>query len=105
MDRQLREGRVPANRGVSSFLHVADAASAVVSALKWPTDVYNVVDDEPAAACEWVPALARALGAPVPAVSQGGESWERGAVNEAARSLGWLPSTPDWRRGFAALGI
>jgi nucleoside-diphosphate-sugar epimerase len=50
--------------GVWSFTHVDDAASATVAALtRGPSGRYNVVDDDPAPVSEWLPELARAVGA------------------------------------------
>lgn len=101
--RQLREGSLTANDGVSSFVHVQDAARAAVSALDWPSGVVNIVDDEPAPARVWLPALAAALGEPAPAIVPGRAAWERGASNRKARTeLGWTPLWPTWRTGFAA---
>ncbi|MEU6852243.1 NAD(P)-dependent oxidoreductase [Actinacidiphila alni] len=96
----LAKGLVPANDAVSSFVHVEDAAAAVVSALGWPNGPVNVVDDEPAPAHAWVPVLAAALGAPAPERTAGGNAWERGATNARARFLGWQPAYPSWREGF-----
>ncbi|MEU6491001.1 NAD(P)-dependent oxidoreductase [Streptomyces sp. NPDC046984] len=97
----LARGAVPADDAVSSFLHVADAAMAALSALTWPSGTFNIVDDEPAPAHEWVPVLADALGAPVPPRTEGGGApWERGAGNARATSLGWRPIHPSWRSGF-----
>jgi nucleoside-diphosphate-sugar epimerase len=102
--------------GVSSFIHLDDAAAATVLALehRGPA-IYNVVDDDPAPVREWLPVLARALGAKPPrraprwlarlfageaAVMMGTES--RGASNaKAKRELGWTPHYPTWREGFA----
>ncbi|MGW0191764.1 NAD-dependent epimerase/dehydratase family protein, partial [Nonomuraea sp. NPDC003201] len=56
-----------ADGAVSSFVHVEDAAEATVAALRWPSGTVNIVDDEPAPAREWLPALAAAVGAPAPA--------------------------------------
>ncbi len=96
-------GKLVANADVSSFLHVEDAAGAAAAALEWPTGVVNVVDDVPAAAREWVPAFARAVGAPVPeTVDAERTGWARGADNSLARKeLGWTPAYPSWREGFA----
>ena len=45
--------------GVSSFIHLDDAAAATVLALEHDgAGVYNVVDDEPAPVREWLPVLA-----------------------------------------------
>jgi len=101
--------------GVSSFVHLADAAAATVLALdREGPAIYNVVDDEPAPVREWLPVLAQALGAKPPrrvpiwlarliagegAVMMGTES--RGASNEKAkRELGWKLRYPSWRQGF-----
>jgi 2-alkyl-3-oxoalkanoate reductase len=103
--------------GISSFIHLDDAAAATVLALEHDgTGVYNVVDDEPAPVREWLPVLARVLGAKPPrhvprwlarliageaAVMIGTES--RGASNaKAKRELGWSPRYPSWREGFVA---
>ena len=45
--------------GHSSWLHLDDAASATVLAVEQnATGVFNIVDDEPAAASDWLPYLA-----------------------------------------------
>src|SRR6266511_621994 len=50
--------------GVSSFIHLDDAAAATVLALEHDqAGIYNIVDDEPAPLREWLPVLANALGA------------------------------------------
>ena len=106
-------GRVPLVEGATgmySWLHVADAASAAVAALeRGAPGIYNVVDDEPAAQPDWLPVLARALGADPPAVADAPpppyapEMSMRGASNaKAKRELGWRPRYPSWREGFAA---
>jgi 2-alkyl-3-oxoalkanoate reductase len=104
--------------GITSMVHLEDAADATVRALERDgAAIYNVVDDEPAPAREWVPALADALGARPPrrvpvwlarlvageaAVVMGTEA--RGASNEKAkRELGWTLRYPSWRTGFRAV--
>jgi nucleoside-diphosphate-sugar epimerase len=58
--------------GVSSFIHVEDAAAATVLALEHGSaGVYNVVDDEPAAVRDWLPVLADVLGANPPSCPSG----------------------------------
>jgi hypothetical protein len=53
--------------GVSSFIHLNDAAAATVLALEHDEGgIYNIVDDEPAPVREWLPVLANVLGAPKP---------------------------------------
>jgi nucleoside-diphosphate-sugar epimerase len=101
--------------GVFSFVHVRDAAEATVAALDVDGPaIFNVTDDEPAPVREWVPELARVLGAKSPrrvpawlarpitgkhAVEMMTE--QRGASNVRAREqLGWTPSHPSWREGF-----
>jgi nucleoside-diphosphate-sugar epimerase len=103
--------------GVSSFIHLDDAAAATVLALEnGAAGIYNIVDDEPAPVREWLPVLAKALGAKPPrrvprwvgrlfageaGVMMGTES--RGASNaKAKRELGWTLRHPSWREGFAA---
>jgi nucleoside-diphosphate-sugar epimerase len=104
--------------GVSSFIHLDDAAAATVLALEHgEPGIYNIVDDEPAPAREWLPVLADALGAKPPrhvprwlarlfggkaAVMMGTGS--RGASNaKAKRELRWELRYPSWRQGFAAV--
>jgi nucleoside-diphosphate-sugar epimerase len=101
--------------GVFPFVHVDDAASATVAAVeRGAPGIYNVVDDEPAPAREWVPAFAEALGAKpprrVPAwlarlvagrTNATMATTMRGASNaKARRELGWEPRYPSWRQGF-----
>lgn len=54
---QVRRGELPANENVTSFLHVDDAAQAALQALGWPAGAVNIVDNEPAAATDWLPML------------------------------------------------
>jgi nucleoside-diphosphate-sugar epimerase len=102
--------------GVSSFIHLDDAAAATVLALEHDGPaIFNIVDDEPAPVREWLPVLANVLGAKPPrhfpvwlarafageaGVMLGTES--RGASNaKAKRELGWMLRYPSWRQGFA----
>jgi nucleoside-diphosphate-sugar epimerase len=115
--RKRRFPLVGDGSGISSFVHLDDAAAATVLALeRGRPGVYNVVDDEPAPAREWLPALAAALGAKPPlriprrlARLVAGEApvvlmtEARGASNaKAKRELGWRPAYPSWRQGFPA---
>ncbi len=103
--------------GVTSFIHLDDAAAATVLALELDRPgIYHVVDDEPAPVSEWLPVMAESLGAKPPrhfpvwlarlfageaVVLMGTES--RGASNaKAKRELGWTLRYPSWREGFAA---
>jgi len=103
--------------GVWSFVHIADAAEATVAAVeRGKPGIYNVVDDDPAPVADWLPALAKELGAPKPLPLPrfvgrlfAGEAGAvmmtdiRGASNaKAKRELGWEPRHPTWREGFAA---
>ena len=46
--------------GVWSFIHIEDAAEATVNAIEGRgRGIYNVVDDEPAAVADWLPASPR----------------------------------------------
>jgi 2-alkyl-3-oxoalkanoate reductase len=104
--------------GYFSFVHLDDAAAATMLALEHEgAAIYNIVDDEPAPVREWLPVLARTLGAKPPrrfpvwlarlfagegAVMMGTSG--RGALNaRAKRELGWTPRYPSWRQGFAAV--
>jgi nucleoside-diphosphate-sugar epimerase len=103
--------------GIWSFLHADDAAAATAAAVtRGAPGIYNVVDDDPAAVSEWLPFLARCLGAKPPLRVPGwlgrllgGEAAlvmmteMRGASNaKAKRELGWSPRYPSWRDGFPA---
>ncbi|MDX6412245.1 MAG: hypothetical protein QOE91_1761 [Gaiellaceae bacterium] len=58
---------VGAGTGVYSFIHVDDAAAAVLAAVeRGVPGAYNVVDDEPAPLREWLPLYAEVLGAKPP---------------------------------------
>ncbi len=115
LTRRRRNPVVGAGTGTFSFVHVEDAAAAIVAALRrGDPGVYNVVDDEPARLSEWLPVYARALGARPPRrvpvwlarLAAGSDLAQqaltlRGAANtKAKRELGWAPAHPSWRRGF-----
>ncbi len=93
----------------------SDAASATVLAVEQKArGVFNIVDDEPAPASEWLPHLAACAGAKRPirvptwlarllagdvAVTMLTEG--RGFSNaKAKRELGWQLRYPSWRQGF-----
>jgi nucleoside-diphosphate-sugar epimerase len=116
MIRKRKFPVVGAGGGLWSFVHVADAAEATVAAIEHGRrGIYNVVDDEPAPVAEWLPALAREIGAPQPRrvprmVGRlfAGEAGAvmmtdiRGASNAKAKGeLGWQPRHESWRGGFA----
>ncbi|TMR93162.1 NAD(P)-dependent oxidoreductase [Nonomuraea basaltis] len=101
--------------GYSSWVHLDDAASATVLTVEQKAKgVFNIVDDEPAPASEWLPHLAACAGAKRPIrvpvwlarlltgeqavvmMTQG-----RGFSNAKAKAeLGWEPRYPSWRQGF-----
>ncbi len=104
--------------GVWSWIHLDDAAAATALAVEHEgPGVYNIVDDDPAAVREWLPVLAKALGAKPPrhfpvwfARLLAGEfvvelsTEARGASNaKARRELGWTLRHPSWRDGFPAV--
>jgi nucleoside-diphosphate-sugar epimerase len=101
--------------GYCSWVHLDDAASATVLAVEQKArGVFNIVDDEPAPASEWLPYLAACAGAKPPmrvpkwlarllagqvAVTVMTEG--RGFSNaKARRELGWELRYPSWRQGF-----
>jgi nucleoside-diphosphate-sugar epimerase len=101
--------------GYCSWVHLDDAASATVLAVEQKaTGVFNIVDDEPAPASEWLPYLAACAGAKRPmripvwlARLLAGEmvvimmTEGRGFSNaKAKRELGWELRHPSWRQGF-----
>jgi nucleoside-diphosphate-sugar epimerase len=101
--------------GVWSFVHIEDAASATAAAVEsGQGGVYNVVDDEPAPASEWLSFLAHCAHAQPPRQVS---TWMarlligehvvavmneiRGVSNaKIKRELGWTPRWPSWRDGF-----
>jgi nucleoside-diphosphate-sugar epimerase len=95
-----------------SFIHVDDAASAVVSALDVPGGVYNVAEDEPATRGELATALADALGKrrpgrAIPGVAKlGGEktAYLSRSVRVSNRRFrdasGWSPTYPTPAEGW-----
>jgi nucleoside-diphosphate-sugar epimerase len=113
--RKRRFPLVGGGTGYMSFVHLDDAAGATVLALEQQArGVFNIVDDDPAPASEWLPYLADCLGAKPPmrlpvwlARAAAGEvavsmlTRTRGSSNaRAKRELGWQPRWPSWRQGF-----
>ena len=114
----IRKRRFPivgSGSGIWSFAHIDDVAGATAAAIeRGEPGIYNVVDDEPAPVADWLPYLARVLGAKPPrriptwlgrlvggglAVSLMTEV--RGASNaKAKRELDWRPRYASWRQGF-----
>jgi nucleoside-diphosphate-sugar epimerase len=96
---RVRAGSYPTAPAWSSFIHVDDAARAVLAALGWPAGAVNIVDDEPATSTEWLPIFSDAVGGPSIEVDTG-EATGRAISNAMARRLGWHPARPTWRTGF-----
>ena len=101
--------------GMTSFIHIDDAAEACVAFVEGgKPGIYNVVDDEPAAANDWMPAFAEAIGAKPPrrvpawlAKLLAGKAiveWSttcRGASNsEIKQHTSSRPTHWSWRRGI-----
>src|SRR5580658_6022942 len=61
---QQQNAVVGKGEGVSSFVHIEDAAIATVALLAAEPGVYNLVDDDPSPQSVWLPAFARFVGAP-----------------------------------------
>jgi nucleoside-diphosphate-sugar epimerase len=103
--------------GYSSWIHLDDAACATVLAVEQHvTGVFDIVDDEPAPASEWLPYLAECAGAKPPmrvpvwlarmlAGEQAVVMMTKGRAfsnAKAKRELGWALRYPSWRDGFRA---
>lgn len=105
-------------RGMGSWIHVEDAASAIVAAVEGaaPGSVYNVVDDVPASVAEMAGEIARRLDLPkpraVPAwVARLGGRYAGMVANATLKvsnekikqELNWSPRYPSYREGVATL--
>ena len=100
--------------GYSSFLHAEDAGSAVVAALRAPSGIYNVVDDEPVTRAEAGRIVASALGVKPPhALPRVLRAASPAAGKLLMRSLrvsnrrfkaatGWVPAHPSIRGSWPA---
>jgi len=116
----VRKRRFPVvgeGTGVWSLVHIDDAAAATAIAVEHGAPgIYNITDDDPAPVIEWLPFLAKAVGAPPPRhvpvwlgrimagkVAVGMMTEMRGSSNaKAKRELGWRPRYSSWRQGFVA---
>ncbi|WP_414586128.1 NAD-dependent epimerase/dehydratase family protein [Scytonema sp. PCC 10023] len=113
--QQVRQQQLPIvgnGDGVWSWIHIEDAAVATVAAAEQGNPgVYLIVDDQPLAVRDWLPAFARSLNAPPPPrVSvedalkmEGGadivyyQTQMRGASNaKAKRELNFQPRPLEW---------
>jgi nucleoside-diphosphate-sugar epimerase len=113
MIRRRRYPIIGKGQGRMSFVHVDDAVDATVRALhRGDPGIYNVTDDHPATAKEWLPALAQVLGAKKPlwapawlarrlagdAVVHYATRLPGNANGRARAALQWSPRS--WRDGF-----
>jgi 2-alkyl-3-oxoalkanoate reductase len=113
--RQRKLPVVGSGTGLWSFVHVDDAAEATTTALEnGPPGLYNIVDDDPVQATQWIPYLAEVAGAKAPlhlpawigrlvageaVVSMMTQTC--GSSNSKAKAvLGWAPRHASWREGF-----
>ena len=101
--------------GVTSWVHVDDAAGATLAALEKPTaGLFNIVDDAPAPVSQWLPVMAEVIGAKPPLHVPkwigrllAGDAAVRimtetsGASNaKALLTFDWNLRWPTWRDGF-----
>lgn len=107
---QRQNAVVGQGEGVSSFVHVDDAASATAALLTAQPGAYNLVDDDPSPQAVWLPAFAKFVGAPAPPRISEDEATAiagadavyyatrlSGASNaKAKRILGWKPRRLEW---------
>jgi nucleoside-diphosphate-sugar epimerase len=120
LPEMVRKRQVPVvggGTGIWSFVEITDAAAATLAAVdRGSPGVYNIVDSDPAPVAEWLPYLAKILGAKPPlrvpawlgrllagefVVAQ--MTSARGSSNDKARKeLGWEPRYVSWREGFRA---
>lgn len=96
--------------GVWNFVHVEDAAQAIVASLYCYPGAYNIVNNRPVQLREWLPAFARYAGIPQPAWITEDEGLKqqgavrvfyatklRGASNaKAKRAFNFQPRTFEW---------
>jgi nucleoside-diphosphate-sugar epimerase len=106
---------VGAGTGYTSWAHLDDVATATALAVEQKArGIFNIVDDEPAPASEWLPYLAECAGAKPPrrippwlarllagdvvvAMMMEGRGFDN---TKAKRELDWEPRYPSWRTGF-----
>lgn len=111
---------VPLPSGITSLIHIHDAASATVAALDHghAGQAYNIVDDQPVDFADYVAAIADHVDAPAPPTIPG---WLLKPVpymhalmvatrirlsnTKAKRELGWTPHYPSYREGLDALHL
>ena len=120
--RQARAGRLFVPRsftGVGPFVHLEDAASAIVAAIEQPqpSPVYNVVDDQPMELEAFMAELATTLGArpprhlppwlvrlAAPLMEEFGMATLRLSNRRIKQELGWTPRYPTVTARIGTLG-
>jgi len=118
MITEIRRRRFPIvgrGTGISSFVHIDDAAGATLTALEGGAGgLYNVTDDEPSPMHEWLPFVAGVIGAkpprhiPVfvarlaagPHVVHFATTLRGNSNGRFKQTFAWAPSHPSWREGF-----
>jgi nucleoside-diphosphate-sugar epimerase len=105
-------------RGLAAFVHIHDAATAIVAAIEHPnpSDTYNVVDDEPVSVATFLARLTEAIGTPpprslpgwivrlvAPIVAEAGSAELRLSNQAIKTELGWSLRYPTIRAGLAEL--
>lgn len=110
---QIHEQRFPIigrGEGVWNFVHIEDAAAAIVAAISGKADVYNITNDQPLEMARWLPAFAHYLNAPPPPILTEQEGLKlrgddalyyatklRGASNaKAKQALNFKPRPLEW---------
>ena len=121
MAAQARAGRLFVPRslhGVSTFVHLDDAADGIVAAIERPSPapVYNLADDAPIELVRFIDLLAETVGAPrprsipawvvrlaAPVMAEFGVAELRLSNRRAKQELGWSLRYPDLRGGLREL--
>lgn len=110
---QVRNKQFPLigkSEGYWNFVHIEDAAQAIVLALNAKPGIYNIVNDQPSQLKQWLPAFARFIGAEKPPQVTEEEGVQllsadavyyatqlRAATNDKAkRELNFMPRPFEW---------
>lgn len=104
--------------GIGAFVHISDAAAAIVAAIERPSpsQVYNIVDDEPVALDTFLSTMTHAIGAPpprhipgwllriaAPVMAEAASARLVLSNAKAKRELGWSLRYPTIETGLADL--
>jgi nucleoside-diphosphate-sugar epimerase len=106
---EVRRGDATCVPGVfTNRIHEDDAANAIAHVLGVadPPAVVNVVDNDPAERCAVLAWLAARLGAPDPRRADAEDRTRvdnKRVSNARLRALGWRPTYPTFREGYAAM--